>query len=126
MIRWDEVAAKLEGARAQNRGIVLATHVNADGDGIGSEIGLYYFLKSKGHKVVMINNDPVPKKYLFLEGTDKILVYNESHRELILEADLFFVLDNSSPARLGRLLPAVQASKAFRICIDHHTDIEPF
>ena len=127
MIQWEKVAEKLEGARREGRGVVLATHVNADGDGLGSEIGLYYFLKSRGHQVAMINNDPVPKKYTFLKGTDQILVYDEGRpRELIRDASIFIVLDNSSPARLGRLLAPVQASGAFKICIDHHADVEPF
>jgi len=127
VIRWDQVGEKLEAARRAGRGVVLATHVNADGDGLGSEIALYYFLKSKGHQVAMINNDPVPKKYTFLKGTEQILVYDEGRpRELIRDADLFFVLDNSSPARLGRLLAPVKEGSAFKICIDHHADVDPF
>src|SRR5262249_10580058 len=85
------------------------------------------FLQSRGHAVTMINDDPVPRKYRFLRGSERIMVYDEGRaRDLIRDAALFFVLDNSSPARLGRLLPAVEQSAAFRICIDHHTEIEPF
>ena len=127
MIRWDDVAARLETARAKGGGIVLATHVNADGDGLGCEIALYHHFKSLGHKVWMINNDPVPEKYHFLKGTEEIIPYDGARcRDLILNAELFFVLDNSSPSRLGRLLPDVKESKAFRICIDHHADVDPF
>ena len=127
MIRWDDVATRLEAARKNGGGIVLATHVNADGDGLGSEIALYHHLKSRGHQVCMINNDPVPERYLFLKGSEEILAYDGARcRDLILNAGLFFVLDNSSPARLGRLLPDVKESKAFRICIDHHADVDPF
>lgn len=127
MIRWDDVAVRLEATRKKGGGIVLATHVNADGDGLGCEIALYHHLKARGQKVFMINNDPVPEKYHFLQGTSEILIYDGGRcRELILSADLFFVLDNSSPARLARLLPDVKESKAFRICIDHHADVDPF
>ena len=127
MIRWDEVAARLESARKNGGGIVLATHVNADGDGLGCEIALYHHLRSRGHQVWMINNDPVPEKYQFLKGAAEIIAYDGARcRDLILKAAIFFVLDNSSPARLGRLLPDVKESKAFRICIDHHADVDPF
>jgi len=127
MIRWDEVAARLEKTRAGGGGIVLATHVNADGDGLGCEIALYHHFKSRGHRVCMINNDPVPERYSFLRGSEEILPYDGARcRELILAAELFFVLDNSSPARLGRLLADVKESKAYRICIDHHADVDPF
>jgi len=55
------------------------------------------------------------------------MLYDDGRpRDLIRQAGVFFVLDNSSPGRLGRLLPAVQESAAFRICIDHHVDIDPF
>ena len=127
MIQWGEVAARLETARGSGGGIVLATHVNADGDGLGCEIALYHHLKSRGHKIHMINHDAVPEKYMFLKGASEIVVYDGARcRDLILGAQLFFVLDNSSPARLGRLLPDVKDSKAFRICIDHHADVDPF
>lgn len=127
MIQWSEVAGRLESARTEGRGVVLATHVNADGDGLGSELGLYYFLESRGHQVAMINNDPVPKKYKFLKGSEQIMLYDEGRpRDLIRDAGVLFVLDNSSPARLGRLLEPVKASKAFKICIDHHADVDPF
>jgi len=127
VIRWDLVGEELEEARRAGRAIVLATHVNADGDGLGCEIALYHFLKSKGHDVAMINNDPLPAKYAFLQGSDRIVVYDEGKpRETIRDAALFFVLDNSSPARLGRLLPALQSGGAFKICIDHHADVDPF
>jgi phosphoesterase RecJ-like protein len=127
VIKWDEVGARLDGALEGRKGIVLSTHVNPDGDGLGSEIGLYHHLKARGHQVSMINNDPVPAKYRFMSGASEILVYDGARcRDLILGAGLFFVLDNSSPERLGRLLADVQASKAYRICIDHHTIVDPF
>lgn len=127
MIRWDEVARLLSIARQEGRAIVVSTHVNADGDGLGSELALYGFLRSRGHRVHMINNDPVPGRFRFLRGSEEILVHDGARsRGLILEAGLFFVLDNSSPQRLGRLLPDVQESKATRICIDHHVTVDPF
>jgi phosphoesterase RecJ-like protein len=62
-----------------------------------------------------------------MEGLEAIQIYDETrHREVIRAAHLFVVLDNSSPERLGRLLPDVKASGAFRICIDHHVTVDPF
>jgi len=127
MIRWDEVGAKLDAAKARGQAVVLATHVNADGDGLGCEIALHHFLTARGHRVYVINNDPVPERYRFLRGSERILTYDgERSRNLILEAGLFFVLDNSSPARLARLLPDVKEAQAFKICIDHHATVDPF
>ncbi|MFQ5701779.1 MAG: bifunctional oligoribonuclease/PAP phosphatase NrnA [Acidobacteriota bacterium] len=127
MIDWGAMGRKIEAALAEKKSIVLATHVNADGDGLGSEIGLYFFLKDRGHDVVMINNDPVPRKYAFLRGSDAVKVYDpDVDARRLRQAGLFFVLDNSSPERLGRLLPDLKASHAYKICIDHHAESDPF
>lgn len=127
MIGWEALGEKLDQALAEKKPIVLATHVNADGDGLGSEIALWSFLKERGHDVSMINDDPVPRKYRFLKGSEEVLVYDKDRsRKLIHDAGLFIVLDNSSPERLGRLLPDLKESDAFTICIDHHAEVDPF
>ena len=38
---WDSLTAHIE----QSKSILLSTHINGDGDGIGSEIAFYYLLK---------------------------------------------------------------------------------
>ena len=127
MIRWDEVKTRLDAALKRGGGIVLSTHVNPDGDGLGSELALYHYLRERGHRTHLINDGEVPAKYRFLPGSGEIAAYDGARsRELILGAELFFVLDNSSPQRLGRLLPDVKESKAYRICIDHHAGEDPF
>ena len=127
MIDWTKLSEKLEAARRDGRGIVLSTHVNADGDGLGSEIGLWSFLRSRGHVATMINDDPVPQKYRFLRGSEQILTYDPDHAaRLVRDAGLFVVLDNSSPERIGRMLPELQKGSAFTICIDHHAMVNPF
>jgi len=39
---WD----KLRDLIKDSQSILLSTHINADGDGLGSEIAFYYYLKS--------------------------------------------------------------------------------
>ena len=41
---WKE----LDSLISESDSILLSTHVNSDGDGLGSEIGMYYYLKSLG------------------------------------------------------------------------------
>ena len=36
---WDALTSQIE----QSKSILLSTHINSDGDGIGSEIAFYYF-----------------------------------------------------------------------------------
>jgi len=126
-IPWDALSERLASALEEGRGIVLGTHVNADGDGLGSQIALWFHLKSLGHRVSMINDDPVAQKYRFLRGSESILAWDPGTCvPLIRDAALFIVLDNSSPQRLGKILPVLQESRAYRICIDHHAEADPF
>ena len=48
---WDALTSQIN----QSKSIVLSTHVNADGDGIGSEIAFYYYLKELGKNCRIIN-----------------------------------------------------------------------
>jgi phosphoesterase RecJ-like protein len=101
--------------------------VNPDGDGLGSQLALWHHLRARGMDARIINNDPVHRKYAFLPGADRVEVYDPSaHRELILGAALFFVLDNSSPDRLGRVLEPARETRARKVCIDHHVTTDPF
>ena len=37
---------KLDSLIKKSKSILLSTHFNSDGDGLGSEIAMYYYLKS--------------------------------------------------------------------------------
>jgi phosphoesterase RecJ-like protein len=43
--------------------IILSTHVQPDGDGLGCEYGLYWAFKKAGKRPRIINSEPLPKKY---------------------------------------------------------------
>ena len=88
MINWEALGDKLDQALNDRKHIVLATHVNADGDGLGSEISLWSFLKERGHEVFMINDDPVPQKYRFLKGSEEILVFDKERCRKLIQSCL--------------------------------------
>ena len=64
--------ARLAGARAVAAAIgaahhvLLTTHVNADGDGVGSEVALVHLLGALGKRVAIANPTPIPDRYRFL------------------------------------------------------------
>jgi phosphoesterase RecJ-like protein len=105
---------------------VLTTHVNLDGDGIGSEVALFHHLRGLGKDVRIINPSPLPEMYRFMdpEGT-WIQEYEESHAHIVLDADALFVLDVSNTDRLGALGSALAENRPLRICIDHHPEKNP-
>jgi len=100
---------------------VLTTHVNPDGDGLGSEIALAEYLKSIGKHVTIINKSPIAYNYLFLDPFHEILVYDpHQHQSLLEAAEAFFILDISDWERLREVGQFIQASPKPKICIDHH------
>jgi phosphoesterase RecJ-like protein len=85
------------------------------------------YLRGRGLEAKVINTEPLPLRYRFLDPDGDVEVFDEvRHAAFLRRADLIFVLDNSSVERLGPLTPAVRAARATTICIDHHNVVEPF
>ena len=100
--------------------VCLTTHVNPDGDGLGSEAGLAHLLRAQGLDVSITNPTPTPSRFGFLfdelPGLDKT---GEAVKE-IRRADVIVVLDISEISRLGMLAEAVRERGVPVACIDHH------
>jgi len=100
------------------RRIALTTHVNADGDGIGSEVGLWHLLAARRCEVFIVNPTPTPDRFGFLIPTGADLT--ERGPRVFDKADVIVVLDISDLSRLGHLAKAVQDRGVPVACIDHH------
>jgi nanoRNase/pAp phosphatase (c-di-AMP/oligoRNAs hydrolase) len=48
------------------RSVALTTHVNPDGDGLGSEVGLAHLLRARGVDTFIVNPTPTPARFAFL------------------------------------------------------------
>ena len=100
--------------------VALITHVNADGDGTGSEVGLWHLLTARGIKAAITNPTPYPDRYRFLlDGVEPADKTSQAIKH-VQRADAIVVLDISDLSRLGHLGPAVAASGVPVLCIDHH------
>lgn len=99
--------------------VALSTHLNADGDGCGSEAGLARLLTQMGHRVRIVNPTPWPSLFTFLLGTD---VEDATARgaEALRDIDMLLVLDINDARRLGVLSDAVRALTVPIGVIDHH------
>lgn len=117
---WHEVAALIQ----QHERFVLTSHVNPDGDGLGSELALASFLKQLGKEVAIINNDPTPEALEFLDPQGCVRVFHpDRDRATLSSAEVIFVLDTAEGwARLGQLGEVAQDLEAQVICLDHHPD----
>jgi len=108
-----EIAAVL----SPGRRVALTTHVNADGDGVGSEVALWHLLTARGLQTAIANPTPIPERFHFLvpRGAD----HSERAEREIESADVVIVLDISDTSRLGDLARSIRHSHTVA-CIDHH------
>ncbi|MGI9078581.1 MAG: DHH family phosphoesterase [Gemmatimonadaceae bacterium] len=97
----------------------LSTHINADGDGCGSEAALARLLAQLGVTSRIVNPTPWPVMYDFLLGDD-ISELSAKGGKALAGIDLLVVLDISDLKRLGTLAEAVRALNVPRLVIDHH------
>ena len=100
--------------------VCLTTHVNPDGDGLGSEAGLAHLLRARGVDVVITNPTPTPPRFAFLfEDIPELDKTAEAVKEL-RRAELIVVLDIGDLGRLGMLAETVRSRGVPVACIDHH------
>ena len=111
----EEVIPRLDAATD----VALTTHVNADGDGAGSEAALAGWLLARGKRVAITNPTPFPDRFAYMLPDDVAVL--EPGPELdrrAREADLLVVLDTGEPGRIGRVAKAVREDAV--VVIDHH------
>ncbi len=110
--------------------IIITTHANPDADALGSSLGLFHFLKARGHEVQIITPTDYPNFISWLPGNDQVLEFNSTNKDLVLEMiqsyALIFCLDFSDLKRVNGLADAVATSPALKVMIDHHLEPENF
>lgn len=82
----------------EHRNIGIISHFRPDGDALGSLIALGLALRQLGKQVSLWNEDPVPARYRFLEGSELIAPLPEQRPSGI---DLLICLDTGDWKRLG-------------------------
>ncbi len=103
------------------RTVLIATHVNPDGDAIGSSLALAETLEKLGKKVVLYDRDPVPYMFTFLPLADRFTSRVPEHETF----DLLLLLDCSELSRTGNALPDFSGYRRLG-CIDHHVTNDHF
>jgi phosphoesterase RecJ-like protein len=104
---------------------LLTTHVNPEGDAIGSEVALKAFLEARGKEVVVVNSSPTPANCAFLDPKGEIQVYPDRWDPSVMEwAEGLAILDVNGWVHLGAFAEAIRKSSLPRLCIDHHQGFE--
>ena len=118
---------KLKEIILKNNSFVITAHVNPDPDAIGSEMAFYKFLKKLNKDVHVINHSPTPYNLAFLDENNVIEKFDPATHSGIMEnSDVLIALDLNHPSRIVSMKESFEKSKAYKICMDHHTDPADF
>jgi len=125
----DDIIKELDRQFARAECIVLLTHVNPDGDALGTMLGLYWYLQRKSRRITMALPNEYPHFLDFFPGSEDILVYPD-HKEKVdqalSDADLIVCMDFNELNRLDKIQEAFTASGAYKILVDHHPEPHQF
>lgn len=103
----------------KSRKIILSTHRQPDGDGLGCELALYHAIKQLGHEVIIVNPDPAPNKYRFLP-INQLSTPPEVFLQSSSPWDLVLIFDTNDERLLHPLIEEFQKRSPLVVFIDHH------
>jgi phosphoesterase RecJ-like protein len=105
--------------------ILLSTHENPDGDGLGSATAVYHYLTKIGKDCRLIIVSDLPKEYQFLNLDNIIETYDSNlHDDWISQADLAIIFDVGDFNRLRQVGEKISANSIKAINFDHHPDLK--
>lgn len=111
----DNFYAKFQDLLSDVKSVNILPHISADGDAIGSSLGMFYFMEAMGITARIIMDEPVPDKYSFLDEKGRIEVYNP---DIDYKADVCIALDTGDVQRLGNRQKMFNCPGTWNI--DHH------
>lgn len=114
---------KLAGLLKTPRKILLITHINPDGDAIGSTMALYHFLKKTGHDVIAMVPNSFPDFLSWIKDSKEMIIFQnntKAGKKAIEDAEIIFCVDFNDFKRLKDIGPLLEASSAINVLIDHH------
>ncbi len=100
----------------QEDGFLVVTHVNPDGDALGSMLGMHLALREMGKRSWAILRDAFPERYAFLPGRDRVRTSADS---LNGRPNWIISLDVASEVRISADLDTMRRT-AKLINVDHH------
>lgn len=130
---FTEEATKKQGfldLLSSKKRVVITTHLNPDGDALGSSLGLADVLVRLGHEVSVIPPTDYPDFLRWMPLQEHITVFEGNKREeatrLIANAEVIFCLDFSVLNRIKEMENDVRKSTAVKVLVDHHQQPEGF
>lgn len=101
---------------------LIVSHINPEGDSLGSQLAMASLLKCLGKNCVIYNHDKAPDHYQFLPGI-KLVRYKTPPKKENFDAAI--ILDCPNLSRTGRVKSLIK-KVPYIINIDHHVSNENF
>jgi len=110
---------------ARTEKFVITAHETPDGDAIGSECAARRALLSLGKVAIIMNSDPTPRKYSYLDPDSSICVLQSDNRvPPDLESYALLMLDTNDIHNIGSVAALVLPRVREYFIIDHHENEE--
>ena len=120
MKNWKKLNKSIESSKR----IVLSTHMNPDGDGLGSAVAMHNYISSLSIECKIIQISKFPDQYNFLNDNNIIETYDMLlHDSWLANVDLALIFDIGAYHRLGPLGDRLSSNKTKVINIDHHPNL---
>lgn len=126
LMNWSKFPLeKIKKRIQQSESIVITSHVNPDGDAIGSSLGLLNLFRNMNKECHLLIPNEVPSSLMWMKSADKIIVCEENEEDAknVLDlADLIFFVDFNDSGRLKNSWRLFKNIDSFKIMIDHHPE----
>jgi phosphoesterase RecJ-like protein len=115
-----EAIERIGAVLSSTKKVAISTHMNADGDGCGSEVALALLLAQKGITAKIVNPTPWPALFDFLLEDSGVKDETSKGSAALKTVDGLIVLDISDVKRLGNIAESVRQLSKPKVVIDHH------
>jgi phosphoesterase RecJ-like protein len=103
--------------------VLVASHIDPDGDALGTQLAFAAYLKSRGKEVHLVRDQEIPFKYRFLSGVRDIPPVGHYGKNAMF--DTAVILECPNRERIGRASNLLDENTRI-INIDHHRDNDLF
>ncbi len=103
--------------------IAITCHKKADGDAMGSSMGLCLALRNMGKNAIVVIPDQLSQSLEFMVEGLEIVTFTLNEKRagnIIRNTQLILCLDYNSLDRVGKMTPLLEESQAPKVLIDHH------
>ena len=112
------------------RNVVIIGHRNPDGDAMGASLGLYHYLKKKGHTPTVVVPNEYPNFLHWLPGSDTTYRFdwqNSQSQRAINASEIIFLLDFNALHRVGHdMQNTLESYQNDFMLIEHHQQPDEF